>query len=54
MTDIDPSILAAATLSMTNLELRICRPPCYSSRATCTPVAPAADSKRHALRFARV
>ena len=43
----------AAALSIINLQPRIRRPPCYSSRATGTSVAPTADSKRQANFFAR-
>jgi len=35
--------------AMVNLQPRIRRPRCSSARATCTPVAPTADSKRNAL-----
>jgi len=35
--------------AMINLQPRIRRPQCYSSRATSTPVAPTADSKRNTL-----
>ena len=37
-----------------NLQPRIRRPRCYSSRAYSTPVAPTADSKRHTLLSALV
>jgi len=43
----------AATLSMINLQPRVRRQRCYSSRANGTPAAPIADSKRHALISAR-
>jgi len=39
---------------MINLQPRIRRPRCYSSRANGIPVTPTADSKRHVLLFARV
>jgi len=40
--------------AMINLQPRIRRPRCYSSRANGTPVAPATDIKRHVLFSARV